>query len=180
MLKKAYRDLIKSVCDDDIVIFCESEGPSSALTKGESGAFEPSWSGNGPRILVTSKTRANFQPKLGKTGIQKFDQFADGVVSDADSDLTSAIYTLAHEYGHFASFEVGTRDAEYEVALNVFNDGRAKDLTATQKDLIIKEEEIAWANSKAILDGLYQVDETSFNVRRDHDLQVYREILSVI
>jgi hypothetical protein len=173
-----FETLTRAVINNDIRIFAETSGGGSYLRQNAQGAFEINFNKLGPAIFITSKSRTGLIPQMAKNNSQLVSDFTSTVIGGLSvDDSSSAIYTLAHEYGHFLSWQNETRTSDYESALNDFNDGKIVSLSIEQKKLILNEEELAWKNAKLVLDQIYNVDKLSFASRQEHDLQIYRELL---
>jgi hypothetical protein len=69
-------------------------------------------------------------------------------------DMVEEVITLAHELGHFRSFRAGVRTAEYEAALDRFDDRTHPRLTEEECRLIVKEERHAWRFAREELEAI--------------------------
>lgn len=64
-------------------------------------------------------------------------------------DVLDELLTLAHEFGHFCSFDKGLRTPEYDEALRDWREGR--DLTRAARTSVLDEERRAWRFAREIL-----------------------------
>ncbi|HEU4411656.1 MAG TPA: hypothetical protein VFS43_40810 [Polyangiaceae bacterium] len=97
-------------------------------------------------------------------------------------DLLDELITLAHEYGHFVSWGEGHRTPELVEAGNRLFRRRAGDLQepcldASQRDLVLQEEERAWSHGRRALQKTGFEWWPAFDQREQEDLGHYKEML---
>jgi hypothetical protein len=105
----------------------------------------------------------------------------DRVIETVQDPLEEAI-TLAHEFGHYESFTAGVAP-DYPAARDLFGVEQAavpvpaSRLTATQKQLVLGEEQMAWTNGRAVLAAFGFNDWQAFDTRERDGLAEYRRRL---
>lgn len=93
-------------------------------------------------------------------------------------DPADELWTLAHEYGHYASWRAGQRTRQYQDAMDRLSENR--DLLDGDAELILDEERRAWDNAERWL-KMHVAGESmlGFAARREASLNIYRAKLGL-
>jgi hypothetical protein len=118
---------------------------------GEVGIFFPDRGGPGSCVIQIFRPRAVEVP----------------------GDLLFELLTLAHEFGHYRSFERGQRTPAYDRALAIFQKRIEGELDRTGRLLILEEERRAWRYGRAELEELGFCALEALDRRAEESLALY-------
>lgn len=140
---------------------------------GELGWFKP----DGQR-LFTRTGPAGFGPKI--LVWRRGENVAANDLWNKPGDVLQELITLAHELGHFRSFQRGERADEYEAAIADRSIVGYGDLPEPAKLAILDEEQRAWRYARAELRSTAFDCWDEFEQRECDGLADYRQVLGLL